>query len=216
MSHPKQVRLAGSVLDRSRHVCAFFHHKEEEYRALLPFIKEGFDQGDRAFHLVDPRHRPEHLRRLQEAGIDVAEAERKGQLEVRRWEEAQFRDGHFDQHRMLALIEEVLAGGRAQGFPLTRLMANMEWALEDRPGLEDFLEFETRVNYLAPKYYDVLCCNYDLARFRADMIMDVLRTHPVVIIGGTLQENPFFVPPEEFLTELRGRAGQYGCRLRGP
>ena len=27
MSHRKQVRLAGSVLDRSRHVCAFFHHK---------------------------------------------------------------------------------------------------------------------------------------------------------------------------------------------
>src|SRR5207249_11036043 len=55
------------------------------------FIKEGFEQGDRAFHMVDPRHRAEHLRRLQEAGIPVAEAERKGQLEVRRWEDAQFR-----------------------------------------------------------------------------------------------------------------------------
>ena len=151
-AHPKQVRLAGSVLDRSRHVCAFFHRKEEEYRALLPFIKEGFDQGDRAFHMVDPRHRADHLRRLQEAGIPVAEAERNGQLEVRRWEDAQLRDGHFDQNRMLALLEEVLAGGKAQGFPLTRLMANMEWALEDRPGLEDFLEYETRVNYLTPRY----------------------------------------------------------------
>src|SRR5207244_1002515 len=52
MSHPKQVRLAGSVLDRKRHVCAFFHNKEEEYRVLLPFIKEGFEQGDRAFHII--------------------------------------------------------------------------------------------------------------------------------------------------------------------
>src|SRR6516164_1114501 len=164
MSNPKQVRLAGSVLDRARHVCAFFHSKEEEYRALLPFIKEGFDQGDRAFHIVDPRHRAEHLRRLQKAGINVAEAERKGQLEVRRWEDAQFRDGHVDQDRMLALLEEVLAGGKAQGFPLTRLMANMEWALEGRPGLEDFLEFEARVNYLMPRYDDILCCIYNLAR----------------------------------------------------
>jgi hypothetical protein len=114
MSNPRQVRLAGSVLDRSRHVCALFHDKEEEYRVLLPFIKEGFDQGDRVFHMVDPRHRAGHLRRLQDAGIDVAEAERKGQLEVRRWEDAQFRDGHFDQHRMLALLEEVLAEGKAQ------------------------------------------------------------------------------------------------------
>lgn len=157
MSHPKQVRLAGSVLDRSRHVCAFFHRKEEEYRVLLPFFKEGFDQGDRAFHIVDPRHRAEHLRRLQEAGIPVAEAERKGQLEVRRWEDAYLRDGHFDQDRMLALIEEVLTGGKAQGFPLTRLMANMEWALEDRPGVDDIVEYETRLNYVLPKYDDAVC-----------------------------------------------------------
>jgi hypothetical protein len=157
MSQAKQVRLAGSVLDRSRHVCAFFHHKAEEYRVLLPFIQEGFAQGDRAFHIVDPRHRPEHLRRLHEAGIDVAEAERTGQLEVRRWEDAYLRDGHFDQNRMLALIEEVLNGGKAQGFPLTRLMANMEWALEDRPGVEDVVEYETRLNYVLPKYDDAVC-----------------------------------------------------------
>jgi hypothetical protein len=35
--------------------------------------------------------------------------------------------------------------------------------------------------------------------------MDILRTHPQVIIGGILQENPFYVPPGEFLAELRGR-----------
>jgi len=157
MSNPKQVRLAGSVLDRSRHVCAFFHSKEEEYRALLPFIKEGFDQGDRAFHSVDPQHRPEHLRRLQEVGIDVTEAQRKGQLEVRRWEDAYLQDGHFDQNRMLALLEEVLNEGKAQGFTLTRGVGNMEWALEDRPGVDDIVEYETRVNFLLPKYDDAIC-----------------------------------------------------------
>jgi hypothetical protein len=35
--------------------------------------------------------------------------------------------------------------------------------------------------------------------------MDILRTHPMVIIGGILQENAFFVPPDEFLQELRER-----------
>jgi hypothetical protein len=28
----------------------------------------------------------------------------------------------------------------------------------------------------------------------------------MIIIGGILQENPFFVPPDEFLRELRERA----------
>lgn len=153
----KSVRLAGSVLDRSRHVCAFFNTKDEEYRVLLPFIKEGFEHGDKAFHIVDPRHRTEHLRRLHEANIDVSAAERTKQLEVRRWEDAYLRDGRFDQKRMLILIEEVLQSGKSQGFPLTRLVANMEWALEDRPGVDDIVEYETRLNYILPKYDDAVC-----------------------------------------------------------
>jgi hypothetical protein len=36
--------------------------------------------------------------------------------------------------------------------------------------------------------------------------MDIMRTHPMVIIGGILQENPFYVPPDEMLKELEERA----------
>jgi hypothetical protein len=31
------------------------------------------------------------------------------------------------------------------------------------------------------------------------------RTHPQVIVGGILRENPFYVPPDEFLRDLRDR-----------
>jgi len=47
-----------------------------------------------------------------------------------------------------------------------------------------------------------------MARFGANVVMNILRTHQMVIFGGILQENPFFVPPEEFLRELRERARQ--------
>jgi hypothetical protein len=154
---PQPVHLAGSVLDRSRHICAFFHSKDEEYDVLLPFIKEGFEHGDKAYHIVESSRRPEHRRRLQEAGIDTAVAEGRGQLDIRAWEDAYLRDGHFNQDRMLALIEQVLTIGKTHGFPLTRLVANMEWALEDRPGVEDLVEYETRLNYILPKYDDAVC-----------------------------------------------------------
>jgi hypothetical protein len=36
-------------------------------------------------------------------------------------------------------------------------------------------------------------------------VMDIMRTHPVVIIGDVLQENPFFVLPDQFLLEIRER-----------
>ena len=202
---PKQVRLAGSVIDRKRHVCAFFNSKEEKYRVLMPFIKEGFDQGDRALHIIDPRHRAEHLRRLEQAGIDVAEAERKDQLEIRPWEDAYLQEGRFDQYRQIALIDRLLNSRRADGYPLARLVASMEWALEDKPGANDLVEYESRLNYTLDKYDDAVCGTYDVSRFSASVIMDALRVHPAVIIGCIYQENPFYVPPDEFLNELRER-----------
>src|SRR5258707_5737417 len=147
------IRFAGSVLGTHRHVCAFFNSADEEYRVMLPFIKDGFDRGDKAFHIVDPTLRAEHLRRLESAGIDVAAAQKSGQFELRIWSETYLQDGHFDQDRILALIQQVLEGDR-KDFPLTRLIAHMEWALEDRPGVDDVLEYETRVNYILPRYRD--------------------------------------------------------------
>lgn len=200
------IRLAGSDLSRSRHVCAFFHSKEEEYRVLMPFIKDGFERGDRAFHVVDPNHRPSHLKRLEQEGIDVNDAEARGQLEVRRWHDAYIRDGYFEQYRMIDTIKEALDPAKKAPGTVTRLVANMEWALEDLPGVHDIVEYETRLNYVLPEYHDPVVCTYDLSRFHASVVMDIMRTHPMVIIGGILQENPFYVPPDEMLKELKERA----------
>jgi hypothetical protein len=81
----------------------------------------------------------------------------------------------------------------------------MEWALVDLPGVDDLIEFEALVNYVILKYEDTVICAYDLSRFGASVVIDALRTHPVVILGGMLQENPFFVPPDQFLLEIRER-----------
>jgi DcmR-like sensory protein len=205
-SNTAPIHFAGSQFGDQRHVCAFFHSVEEKYRVLLPFIKDGFNCGDRAFHVVDPDRRKEHLQRLESAGIDTAPAESSGQLKVCGWNEAHLDPaGHFDQHRMLALIEEELKLGVTQGFGVSRAIGHMEWALEDRPGVEDLVEYEARLNYILPRYRDPVICVYDIAKFSGDVIVDILRTHPMVISGGTLQENPFFVPPDEFLPKLRER-----------
>jgi hypothetical protein len=188
-----------------RHVCGFFNSNEEEFDTLLPFIKEGMAHGDKAFHIVNPDGRDDYLNRMRDAGLKVDETMSAGQLEVCVWEEAYLRPGHFDQAAMLELILNMLRVGKSQGYPLTRLVAHMEWCLRDCPGVEDIVEYESRLNFVLPQYDDVVICTYDVAKHSAEVIMGVLRTHPVVIIGGILQINPFYVAPDEFLAELRAR-----------
>jgi hypothetical protein len=202
------IRFAGSTLGRYRHVCAFFNTPEDEYRTLLPFIRDGLERGERAYHLLDPGNREAHLAWLRHAGIDVDAAQGSGQLEVRLPRETYLRGGRFDPNAMLALVREVLEAGLAGGFPLTRMVAHAECVLDDWPGSDDWVEYETRLNHVLPRYDDPVICSYDLNRLDAATAMDVMRTHPVVVVGGVLQENPFFVTPDEFLRELRERKGR--------
>src|SRR5260370_11126429 len=144
------VRWAGGSLGKHRHICAFFNSVDEEHRVLRSFIKDGFDSGDKAFHIVDPELQGQHLKRLAEAGIDVERAMGTGQLELRRWQDAYLRGDRFDQDAMLVLLEQVLQSGDASGYPLTRLVAHMEWALLDKPGVDDLSEYDARLNYVLP------------------------------------------------------------------
>ncbi|MGR9106866.1 MAG: MEDS domain-containing protein [Gammaproteobacteria bacterium] len=212
----ERLGINSAILRQHSHICAFFHSPDEEYPVLLPFIREGLERGEKAFHVVDPNLRENHLARLQSAGIEVGTVAQSGQLELRSWHESYLRNGHFDQDRMLALLENVLAEAKRQGFPLTRLVAHMEWALEDRPGVNDIVEYETRLNFFLHRYPDPVVCVYDLAKFGADTVIDIMRTHPMIIIGGLLQENPFYVPPEKFLGELQGRQKQAASRSSPP
>ena len=197
--------MAGSLLGERRHVCAFFNSRDEEYGVTVPFIKDGMEEGDRALHLVGVERRADHLARLTAGGIDTITAEHTGQFEVRDWADTYLAGGYFDPDRWLGLLEGELADGPRRGFAVTRLVAHMEWALDNRVGVDRLVEYEARVNYVWPRSSSVAICTYDLARFSGDVIIDIMRTHPLVIIGGILQENPFYVEPDRFLEELRER-----------
>ena len=202
---PHPVFLAGCELGEARHVCAFFNSREDEYRVTLPFIKDGFECGDKAVHIIDPARRAEHIQWMSSHGIDVTSSQRNGQLEVHDWQDTFFRNGTFDLDQQLALLEQVLESGKQQGFRISRYVAHAEWALQEGASLDLLLEFEAKVNHIWPRSADTVICAYDLAQFGGDIVVDAIRTHPMVIIGGILQQNPFYVPPDEFVREFRGR-----------
>jgi hypothetical protein len=199
------IPFAGSQLDQTRHVCAFFHSTDEEYRVLLPFIRAGFQCGHKAIHVVNPDQREDHLQRLTQAGIDAASAQQSGQLDLRINTDVYLPDGRFDPDRMISAFERLASGNSGEGYPLSRICCRMDWTVQDQSHVDDVIEFESRVNDVWRRHEDVVICTYHLGQFRGDEVIDIMRTHPMVIIGGILQENPFFVPPEEFLSEFRQR-----------
>lgn len=199
------IPFAGSQLAQTRHVCAFFNNDDDEYQVLLPFIKDGFQAGHKGIHVVNPEQREDHLQRLGAAGIDAAAAQQSGQLELRVNTDVYLPDGRFDPDRMISVFEQLASGNSGGQYPLSRICCRMDWAVKDRSHVDDVIEFESRVNDVWLRHEDAVICTYHLDQFRGDEVIDIMRTHPMVILGGILQQNPFYIPPDEFLQEFRQR-----------
>jgi hypothetical protein len=198
------IPFAGSVLTNYRHVCAFFRSPEEEYNTLMPFVLDGMRRGERGYHVLRSEYREEHLNRLRDAGIDVPEAQHRRQLEISVVEDTYLRSGRFEPDAMLALIEETLKAGSTEGFPLTRFVAHVAEKIIDWSSADEWIKYEARLNDVLPSYDDPVICTYDTNLINGTMAVDVLRTHPVAVVGGLLYQNPYFVAPQEILDQFQG------------
>jgi MEDS: MEthanogen/methylotroph, DcmR Sensory domain len=94
------IPFGGSMPGDYRHVCAFFSSPQEEYETLLLFVREGLERGERAYHVLPYQYREEHLKQLRSAGIDVAAAQSRGELEAATPQETCLRGGRLNKDVM--------------------------------------------------------------------------------------------------------------------
>ncbi|MBA2676296.1 MEDS domain-containing protein [Ramlibacter sp.] len=204
------LSIAGTSLHYF-HVCAFFNSKDEEYDVLVPFFKEAVEQGEKNMHIVDPAFTDEHKARLTAGGVDAHQCASCGQLDVVSWQDAYLdENGVFDKDRMLATVDRLTGSGLDAGFKRVRIMGNMDWAFNGNPGSEKLIEYEAQVNEVLSRNRQPAVCVYDLAKLSGAMMMDLLRTHPLTLIGGVVQENPFYTEPSKMLEELQAREDSPG------
>ena len=200
-----ELSLAGTPIEHF-HICALFDSREQEYEVLLPFFKETLEQGEKSIHILNPASIAEHRHRMTEAGIDAAGCEACGQLELQSWQGVYLDEGGtFDKDRMLATLKAVCEQASEAGYPRVRIMGNMDWAFSDTAVDKGLLAYEAEVNEVLSQNRQPAVCVYDIAKLSGSMMMDLLRTHPLTLINGIVQENPFYTPASEMLEELRNR-----------
>jgi AcrR family transcriptional regulator len=183
MAASPALRLGGHDLAETRHVCGLFDGPDETADVLTPFIREGLEQGDRVIHIVQ-RTEPYQGRY---PGADFSAALESGQLQVRTWDETYLSEGGFVASRMLGSVGRFLREGRRAGYPATRLIGEMEWALEDVAGADHLVGYERQVDSLLGRARDAMVCAYDVRRHSAGRIAAIVGAHQAVFVAGRLQ-----------------------------
>jgi hypothetical protein len=197
---PITRRRTGVVVAPGDHVCTFYRGRARRDEIVLSFLRDGILAGDKCIAVLDDD--AERIVKDLATLTDVSTTDddgrvRAGQLDVVDVGESYLSGGGFSPDRMLDFWGRgVTVALRSQGYAFVRAVGEMTWALRDAPGVEDLVPYEARLNHVAPRYPQAILCLYDLARFTdGQLLMDLLRTHPRVLLSGQLLDNPWYLDP---------------------
>ncbi len=182
------------------HLCCIYETEQEHRAVLVPFLRQGLTEGQKVIYIVDEHTAGTILDYLRDDGLAVEPYLSSGQLRLLTQEETYMRAGVFDPAGMIALLHAETETALAEGYPALRITGEMTWVLRGQPGSELLIEYEARLNEFFPGSRCLAICQYNRRRFSPELLLDVLRTHPLAVIGTVVHENVYYVPPAEFLS----------------
>lgn len=190
------------------HYCGIYRTDEDHRVLVVDFIRQGVERGEKMLYIVNIQTAAQLGAMLAAADIDVDTLLEKRQLVILTAKEAYLKGGQFDPDKMLTLLREETDQALAEGYAALRVTGEMTWALAGDPGSERLVEYESKLNRFFPDSKCYAVCQYDRRRFDAEMLLDILHTHPHVLFGqeGFDNSKMYFVPPEEFLGSDRQNA----------
>ncbi len=181
------------------HFCSIYESPQEHYAVAIPFIRIGLDRGENCIYIADDDTVGDVRQAMQSEGIDVDRAIASKALVLATKEQAYLEHGSFHPDWMFTFWREATQLAMSEGFSALRATGETEWVLRGGRGLERWMEYESRLTHTLSESNCSALCQYNRRLFPPELILDVIRTHPMVVYGSTVCRNLYYVPPDEFL-----------------
>jgi two-component system, chemotaxis family, sensor kinase Cph1 len=162
------------------HICLIYESQEEQLAMPVPSIRMGLERGEKCIFVAPEKTASDVNEALHAIGIDVDDAVKSGRLAVASQKDTYLRNSHFEPDRMIRFWAEALEPAIASGFSGLRVVSDMSWALGGDPGTGPLIEYEAKLNYFVRNHPVAVTCQYDRNRFSPEVILNVIRTHPIV------------------------------------
>ncbi len=182
------------------HICLIFSKEEERVDCLLKFLLTGLQGKERTICFSEKLTEETVRDFLAKNDISYNEYKAQSAITLAGTSEVYFQGGVFDPDRMLSKLAAFYDEARELGFTNSRVIGEMTPEIQQIPGGERLLEYESRVSILLRDRPVTTVCQYNANSFDGATILEVLKVHPKMLVNGTIINNPFFIEPEEYLT----------------
>ncbi len=201
-AEPRLSRLSdlASGLALHEHRCLIYDTQEEQFAAALPFLRAGLERGERCLYIADENNGATVLDALRKGGTEVDRYVRSRALIVTGKRETYLKPRHFDPDWWIGFLSQATDEvGDVKFSGLRTLLGEMTWAIGEDVAPDSLIEYEAKLTHFVHDHDVRVLCQYNRKRFSPELILGIIRTHPVVVYGGIVCRNPYYVPPDELL-----------------
>jgi hypothetical protein len=192
----REFGLPGVQIELGDHICAMYLGQRERDEIVLPYLRTGLRDGDKVVCVVETA--VDDLRAKIGDEAEVAGYLASQQLELLTVHQAYLRTPPFTTDAMIKFWERRVGSALIGGeYVFARVSGEMPTELRTRTDRREFFRYEAELNRYTGRFPQAVLCLYDLQRFGGGMLVDLLRTHPKLLMGGLVLENPHFRPPAD-------------------
>jgi hypothetical protein len=189
------------------HICALVAGRDHRDAILRPFLSEGMGAGHKCLvGLAEPN--PWQTTRTLLPALDPERLRSAGQLDVLGTRDPQFSPDDFSVPAMLAFWATATDEAKAGGYEFARLTAEAHWWSPQLPHTDALIEYESALNAFVHDRDVAILCVYDIEEY-GWMLVDLMRSHPRVLINEVEFTNPYYTLPR------LERAGRSAASARG-
>ncbi|PCH54214.1 MAG: hypothetical protein COC22_00670 [Flavobacteriaceae bacterium] len=184
------------------HIAGLYETEEERDEIIFGFLHEGGLKKDMQLYCPVERTKEDFIENYNTKYPNCKHHTQNPDLfSIQSAKELYYPEGTFSPISMDEGLNTFFEDSQKNGKRNIRATAEMVWALDAIPGIEHLMVYESRLNYFIPGKPWISVCMYNVTKFSGKIIMNVLRTHPYVISGGAITQNPYFQEPDQWLKE---------------
>jgi hypothetical protein len=189
--------LPGVDLEAGDHFCAIYVGAEERDAIVIPYLRAGLLAGDKVVCVIDSGPLGELIASMGDESV-VGRYIESRQLELHTADEAYLGTTPFSTATVLEFWASTVAAAVADGsYGFARGTGEMPLKMNTPSGRAEFFRYEAVITQFARSSTQAYLCMYDLERFGGGIVVDLLRTHPKLLMGGLVLENPHYRPPDD-------------------
>ena len=201
-----ELQIEGKTehIKQGSHICQLYNKPAEVVNVAASLIQTGLQNNEKCFYAGPTDMINEIREACAELQVDVDAAIDRGQLVFIDKREEFYQNKRFDPYFMLSQHQSFIARALKEGWSAARGALDMSWVTEGTATPSQVLKYEAAADavFTFQNSPVVVIVQYNYAKLAGEIVVELLKLHPLAVVGKYIKRNPYYVDSEEYFLRI--------------